>query len=137
MNNNLTPYQYVILRMLYSKMLCSPKLKYTTGEIVRMFKEGWKVEPPILKNKIIICRFSSSYNVINKNCKQLFMLGYIKHYIEGKKIYWYVEEEEKKRSEEYKTLEMDLIDVYKKRNIEVEKVTVTEGATKYLIEVKR
>jgi len=37
----------------------------------------------------------------------------------------------------YATLEEDLINCFKKRNIEVKKITVINGATKYIIEVER
>ena len=38
---------------------------------------------------------------------------------------------------DYKTLEEDLINCFKKRNIEVEEIKVINGATKYIIKVKR
>jgi len=37
----------------------------------------------------------------------------------------------------YKTLEEELIECFTKRGIEVEKIEVTQGATLYLIKVKR
>ena len=37
----------------------------------------------------------------------------------------------------YTTLEEDLMNCFRKRNIEIKKLTVDEGATKYIIEVIR
>lgn len=46
---------------------------------------------------------------------------------------WLIEIEKIK----YRTLEEDLIKCFKKRNIEVEQIKVTNGAAKYMIIVKR
>lgn len=43
----------------------------------------------------------------------------------------------KNKVKEYKTLEIDLINVFQKRNIEVEEIIVSKGVALYTIKVKR
>ncbi len=115
--DRLKPYEHTIYLL-----LGETGKRYTAKEIVKLFKEGHKITDWFVK-------FNTSVKVVEKYCSLLHEKELIKNKVIDGKVYWFVEE--------YKTLEMELIDVFKKRDIKIEEIAVTEGATMYVIRVKR